>query len=147
MQTFHGTVVDIAGVGVLLRGPSGSGKSDLALRLIDRGAVLVADDRFTLRGGRRGPVAQAPERICGLLEVRGLGLLSLPAIRTCRLGLIVDLVPMADVPRLPDLASEDIVGHSVPKLTLHAFEPSAPVKVELAASQETRYAAGGPNDE
>src|SRR3546814_14236208 len=72
MQTVHATTVALDGTGVLLRGPAGSGKSDLALRLIDQGARLVADDRtaLALEGGRI--IARAPETIAGRTEVRGL---------------------------------------------------------------------------
>lgn len=134
MQTLHGTIVDIAGAGVLLRGDSASGKSDLALRLIDRGAVLVADDRFMIRDDKKGPVAFAPEKLYGYLEVRGVGILSLPAIKTCRLRLAVDLVPSGDVPRLPKPYNVQIDGITVPALALNAFEISTPIKIELAAA-------------
>ena len=80
----HGTCVAVAGVGVLLRGPPGSGKSDLALRLIDRGAELVADDRVTLRREDDGIVASAPASLAGLIEVRGVGVARVPAIARAR---------------------------------------------------------------
>lgn len=74
METVHATTIAIDGAGVLLRGPSASGKSDLALRLIDDGARLVADDR-TVLALRDGIVeASAPPSIRGKIEVRGLGI-------------------------------------------------------------------------
>lgn len=134
MQSHHGTKVDVSGAGVLLRGPSGCGKSDLAFRLIDRGATLIADDRYFVRSGSRAPVASAPNELYGLLELRGLGIQSVPAIKTTRLQLIVDLVSPGDVPRLPEGCETDVCGHKIPTMKLNAFEQSAPLKIELAAS-------------
>ncbi len=143
MQTHHGTVVDIAGVGVLLRGPSASGKSDLALRLMDRGATLVADDQFLVRSGSRGAIASAPDTLYGLLEVRGLGILSVPAIKTTPIRLIVDLVARELVPRLPEPTPKDMAGHPVSVIQLNAFEHSAPLKIELAATNLSRIGNTG----
>lgn len=138
MQTHHGTIVDVSGAGVLLRGPSGCGKSDLALRLMDRGATLIADDRYLVRPGSQAPVAWAPDELYGLLEVRGLGIQSLPAIKTTRLRLVVDLVPREEVPRLPERYEVDICGHKLPSFKINAFEHSAPIKIELAAGDAGR---------
>ncbi len=143
MQTNHGTVVDVAGVGVVLRGPSGSGKSDLALRLIDRGATLVADDQYLTRPSRRGLVAYAPEALYGLLEVRGLGILSIPAIKTTIIGLVVDLVSADDVARLPEIEFSVIAGEKIHALKSNAFEQSTPIKIELAVRDLTRIGKGG----
>ena len=143
MQTFHGTIVDIAGHGALLRGPSGCGKSDLALRLIDRGATLVADDQYLLRSSRRGLVAFAPDNLYGLLEVRGMGIVSVPAIKTTLVGLVVDLIPSSDIPRLPDKQNADLDGYLIPRLSLNAFESSTPIKIELAAADPDRIGAQG----
>lgn len=138
MQTHHGTVVDVSGAGVLLRGPSGCGKSDLALRLMDRGATLIADDRYLVRHGSKAPVAWAPDELYGLLEVRGLGIQSVPAIKTTRLRLVVDLVPIEDVPRLPERSVIVVCDHKLPTVKLNAFEQSTPIKIELAASDPAR---------
>ena len=138
MQTHHGTIVDVSGAGVLLQGPSGCGKSDLALRLIDRGATLIADDRYYVRPGSQAPVAWAPDELYGLLEVRGLGIQSFPAIKTTRLRLVVNLVVPDDVPRLPEGEEIDVCGYILPFVFLNAFEQSAPIKIELAASDPSR---------
>lgn len=143
MQPEHGTVVDIAGLGVFLRGRSGSGKSDMALRLIDRGASLVADDQVILEGRQSGLRASAPEALYGFLEVRGLGVLSLPAIRQTRLKLIVDLVPSEAVERLPKRNADTLVGIELPVLALNAFEHSAVLKIELAVRNLDRIGAVG----
>lgn len=147
MQTTHGTIIDVAGAGVLLRGPSGSGKSDLALRLIDRGATLVADDQFLTRPSRRGAVAYAPDSLYGLLEVRGLGILSIPAIKTTLLKLIVDLVPAEQVPRVPSTVFSTVEGQEIYTLMLNAFENAAPIKIELAVSDLMRSGKVGKSDE
>ena len=135
----HATVVAIDGVGVMLRGESGGGKSDLALRLVDCGALLVADDRCDLRleGGR--VIAEAPRSLAGLLEVRGVGVLPVPATPRAPLALVVDLVPADRIERLPPAATCALLGTEVPLLSLAAFESSTAAKVRLAA----RHAARG----
>src|SRR5438105_12471801 len=106
----HATAVAIATASgpraVLLRGASGSGKSDLALRLIDAGARLVADDQSEL--SRRGDtlVVRAPATITGLLEVRGIGIVRLDALAEAPVVLLVDLVPAETLERLPVRHSE-----------------------------------------
>lgn len=130
----------------MLRGPSGSGKSDLALRLIDRGATLVADDQFLTRPSRRGLVAFAPDTLYGLLEVRGLGLLSIPAIKTTLLKLIVDIVPADQVPRLPSQAFSGLEGQEICTIMLNAFENSSPIKIELAVRDLMRSGKLGKSD-
>ncbi len=135
MEQIHATVIDIDGDGVLLRGPSGCGKSDLALRLIDAGARLVADDRtdLTLSSGR--VFASAPGELSGLIEVRGVGIVSMAALEKTPLALAVDLIGGDDVERIPDPASVDILGLSVPLLRLAPFEASAAAKVRAALKE------------
>jgi serine kinase of HPr protein (carbohydrate metabolism regulator) len=117
---------------VVLRGPSGAGKSDLALRLIDRGALLVADDWLCLIPQNNALIAQAPANLRGLLEVRGVGIVRLPYVRTCHVHLVVDLVDRADVPRLPEGQTLTLSGIAVRYLQLHAFDESSPIKIALA---------------
>lgn len=142
-QTCHGTVLDVAGRGVMLRGPSGSGKSDLALRLIDRGAVLVADDQVLLEQRRLGVVASSPPSLYGLLEVRGLGIQSIPAIRQTVLHLVVDLCSRDDVPRMPEPECVEMAGHEIALVRLNAFEQSTPIKIELAVGNLLRIGSVG----
>lgn len=133
MTQLHATCVEVDGVGVLLRGPSGSGKSDLALRLIDGGARLVADDRTDLAVADGRLIASCPAALAGRLEVRGLGIGPVPSLPRAVVGLVVDLVAPAAVERLPDPTTCRIAGLALPCLALAPFEASAPAKVRLAA--------------
>jgi HPr kinase/phosphorylase len=112
------------GDGVLLIGPSGSGKSDLALRLLGRGFSLVADDRVDIDDG----VAAAPPALAGLLEVRGLGIVRLPYVATARLALVAELGAPAE--RLPALATHPALG--LPLILLDPAAASAAERVALA---------------
>ena len=130
-ETVHGTCVAIEGRGVLIEGRSGSGKSDLALRLIDRGARLVSDDYTVLLREGAALSARAPENIAGRIEVRGIGIVSMPNVAHAPLALVVRLVEAPA--RLPEEKTvRKIAGVAVPEIALAALEPSAPIKVELA---------------
>jgi serine kinase of HPr protein (carbohydrate metabolism regulator) len=128
-ETLHASCVAIGGRAVLLWGRSGSGKSDLALRLIDRGAKLVSDDYSLVvrRGGRL--FATPPATIAGRIEVRGVGIVAMPYIGDVEVALLIDLE--APVARMPDMAVRRIAGVDVPLAALAALEASAPLKVEL----------------
>ncbi len=129
-MTVHATAVAIGGRVVLLTGPPDSGKSDLALRLIDRGATLVADDRVALvRDGGR-VLAAPPPPLAGLIEVRGVGILALPYVGGLPVALVVDLV--ATPPRLPEATTVDLAGVAVPWLALAPFTASAAIRIERA---------------
>jgi len=123
--------------GVLILGKSGTGKSDLALRMIENGARLVADDRVELlvRGGQL--MARAPQRLAGLIEVRGAGIVALPHVAEARVALAVMLEARSPA-RMPDaefyappLAE---ARGKIPLLRLSAFEASAPAKIALAVA-------------
>jgi HPr kinase/phosphorylase len=128
----HGTAVEIGGRAVLLRGAPGSGKSDLALRLIDAGALLVADDRTLIRRQGAGLAAAGPAALAGRLEVRGVGILAVPWVAEAPLRLIVDLVAAAAVERLPERRAAEYLGVALPLLALAPFEASTPAKLRLA---------------
>lgn len=132
----HATCVAIDGVGVLLRGPSGSGKSDLALRLIDGGALLVADDVTELVRRADAVFAclpeAAPPETRGRLEVRGLGILPVPSLPKAPLRIVFDLAPGAAIERLPSLRPHDFLGVPLPVIPLDPFAASAAAKVRLA---------------
>jgi serine kinase of HPr protein (carbohydrate metabolism regulator) len=137
IETVHATAVSLDGVGVLLRGPSGSGKSDLALRLIDGGAALVSDDQTQLRREGAGLIVEfprsGPAALRGRVEVRGVGILAVPSVLQARLGLVVDLGAEHAIERLPEAQSCHYLGIAVPLVALQSFEASAPAKLRLAA--------------
>lgn len=140
----HGTCLAIGGEGVLLLGQPGSGKSDLALRLIDgagsglsgqmRGAMLVADDQVLIRRAEGRLIVSAPAALEGKLEIRGLGIASLPIERDVPLRLAIRLTPAPDIERLPDLEKSrmDILGLAIPLVLLDPEKPSAPARVRAA---------------
>lgn len=124
---------------VLIMGPPGSGKSDLALRLIERGARLIADDQTALFVQDGQVYAEAPPPIRGMLEMRGLGVITLEAAGPAPLGLAVEIDPQHDIARMPEPAyytQPAALGAAarVPLIRLKPFEASAPTKVAAAAS-------------
>lgn len=130
----HASCVALAGVGVLLRGPSRAGKSDLALRLLVQGGRLVADDGTDLvvREGRL--YAAAPPAIAGLIEVRGVGIVNIGCISEAEVLLVVDLVAPDEVERMPEEQWCEVVANvRVRRVALTAFEASAVPKVMVAA--------------
>jgi len=135
MIVIHATCVDIDGTAVLLRGPSAAGKSDLALRLIDSGAKLVADDQVQLTAVRGELIASAPAQLSRKIEVRGLGIFDLDDSQVsprARVTLVADLGPSADVARLPHRTTCRLDGIDISLVALAAFEASAPAKVRMA---------------
>lgn len=132
----HATCVQLGDTGVILLGPSGSGKSDLALRLIDRGAVLVADDQTQIERIDDRLVARAAPSLAGLLEVRGVGILKLPCCDASPLGLTVELHPEATLPRLPDWETHDLLGVQLPLVRLDPRAASACARIRLALAAE-----------
>jgi serine kinase of HPr protein (carbohydrate metabolism regulator) len=126
----HAGCVAIHGRGVLIAGASGRGKSDLALRLIDRGARLVSDDYTSLHAESGRLIGSAPDAIAGKIEVRGVGLVELDAVARIEIALHVDL----DAPpeRLPEPADAVFCGIRLPSIALAALEASAPIKLEQA---------------
>jgi serine kinase of HPr protein (carbohydrate metabolism regulator) len=132
-------------VGILILGESGSGKSDLALRLIACGAQLVADDRTELFMANGALMGRAPVSLAGLMEVRGLGIVALPFAAQAHVVLAVTLVETGQMPRLPqhefyrmppELALPD--SAHPPLIRLSAREASATAKICLAAAAFTK---------
>ena len=126
----HASCVAIASRAVLLAGRSGAGKSDLALRLIDRGAALVSDDYTELRMQAGRLMARAPERIAGRMEVRGIGVVECVAASDVPVCLYADLDQTPE--RLPEPRSVRLAGLDIPCVALAALEPSAAIKLEYA---------------
>jgi len=122
--------------GVLIEGPSGSGKSDLALRALDQGFRLVADDRVLVWADRGRLYGRAPDALSGLIEVRGLDVVAVEPLPLSEIALLVVL----EAPdRIPDPATEAIIGIPIPRLAVAPFESSAPAK--LSRAMETFDAA------
>ena len=144
-ELVHGTCVALGRRAALLRGPSGSGKSDLALRflfLARRGPaapeppILVADDQVCLarEGGRL--LARPPQSIRGRIEVRGVGIVDVKSLEEAELALVVDLVAAGEVERLPDGdAAVRLMGVEVPLIRLCPWEASAPIKLAVALAR------------
>lgn len=129
--TIHASCVARGDRAILISGRSGSGKSDLALRLIDRGAALVSDD-YTIVHPIDGTLfASAPANIRGRMEVRGVGILDYDTVTDVAVCLAVSLDN--EVERLPaEQSALTIAGISLPLVKLNALEASAPLKVEAA---------------
>jgi len=129
----HASCVALEGRGVLLVGPSGVGKSDVALRLIEGGAELVSDDQTEIRVAGASVVASPPEVLAGLIEVRGVGLMRLGSWCEAQVALYVELVSV-DMPidRLPEAAQVTLCGQQIKKLILPGFAASTPAKIRAA---------------
>jgi len=132
MLQVHGTSVVWKGAALLLRGPSGSGKSDLALRLIEADGQLIADDQtaLALQDGRL--LASSPPPISGLLEIRGVGLVEVPVAPPTPLELVVDLVSPEALSRMPEKEDCSYLGVALPRISIAPFEASAVAKLRYA---------------
>lgn len=130
-ENVHASSVALNGRAVLITGASGSGKSDLALRLIDRGFVLVSDDQTLIRREGERLTAAAPASIKGKLEIRGMGIVEMETVSDVPLALIVELT--SEIQRLPDdNRQRPLLGVSVPLVSIDALTASAASKVALA---------------
>lgn len=133
-QLIQATCVAIGGRGVLIQGQPGSGKSSLALALIDRGAQLVGDDGVSVVASRGTLLASPPPRITGLIEVRNVGILQRPVCSAIPVALALRLDPAA--PRLPDGPEiQTIAGVDLPCLALWPDSPVLPLRAEAALEQ------------
>ena len=140
----HATCVAISDFGVLITGKPGAGKSELALRLLDEPGygigptiletLLVADDQVALSMSEGGLLAAAPENIKGLLEVRGLGIISAPFIDTIEIALVLELANAEEIERMPSAHAlqREILGISLPCMKLDPHTVSAPARVRTA---------------
>lgn len=140
-ELVHATAIALGDKSVLIRGLSGSGKSDLALRCIAAAplahvplrAELVSDDQVVLSRTPLGIQTAPPAAIAGRIEVRGIGIVALPYCPAAQLALVVDLVAADKVPRYPlDPVTVRFLGLAVPVVELAPFEASAAVKLLLA---------------
>lgn len=137
----HGTCVALGGACALLRGRSGCGKSDLALRFLflhakslRHAASLVADDQVFLRSIANRLIASPPPSLAGKIEVRGIGIVQIAgSIPSAELRLLVDLDKYQEITRFPEGEQfEQVLGFEIPRIALDPFEPSAPIKLALA---------------
>ena len=130
-ETHHASTVAADGRAVLITGPSGSGKSDLALRLIDRGFTLVSDDQTIVRRDGSRLIASAPPNIAGKLEIRGVGIVEMDTVKDVPVALVVQLT--SEIERLPDERRErPVLGIKLPLVSVDALTASAASKVALA---------------
>jgi len=130
-ETVHASTVAIEGRAVLITGPSGSGKSDLTLRLLDRGFTLVSDDQTIVKRDGDRLLASPPPTIAGKLEIRGIGIVEMDTLTDQPIALIVELT--GEIQRMPDDNRErPILGVNVPFVSIDAMAASAPSKVALA---------------
>src|SRR4051812_5162698 len=130
-ETVHASPLASDGRAVLITGPSGSGKSDLTLRLLDRGFTLVSDDQTIVKREGDRLVASAPANIAGKLEIRGIGIVDMDNVGNVPVALLVELT--SDIQRLPDDSRvRPILGVPLPLVSVDAMAASAPSKVALA---------------
>ena len=146
--TIHGTLVQVEQQGLLLRGPSGSGKSDLALRLIAGSFAndicttppkLVADDRVIIEQRGRKLYGRAPKTLKGLLEIRHIGIETVPFVSEAAITALVEFKPVTALERLPKKTwdTEQLLGVNLPLIALDQSEASAPIKLIFAAKKLT----------
>jgi serine kinase of HPr protein (carbohydrate metabolism regulator) len=130
-ESVHASTVTKDGRAVLISGPSGSGKSDLTLRLLDRGFTLVSDDQTLVRREGDRLIASPPANIAGKLEIRGIGIVEMEHVVDVPIALLVELT--SDIQRLPDQDRErPLLGVSLPLVGIDAMAASAPSKVAVA---------------
>ncbi|MBE6443997.1 MAG: hypothetical protein E7020_04955 [Alphaproteobacteria bacterium] len=133
-SNIHATAIKIKNKGVLFIGKSGSGKSDLSLRLIvENKAKIIADDRVIVRNIREKLIASAPINLRGLMEVRGIGIVNLDFISEAQIDLVVGLT-LDKIERLPENKYYSIENLKLPFIELNPFEASASAKLLTAIS-------------
>lgn len=139
MENIYATCLELNHKGILLIGPSGSGKSDLALRLIkEKQATLIADDRTDIELVSGEVIASCPQPIQGLLEVRGIGIVKMPHKEKSKISLVIELTNnLEQIERLPQAETTTLLGVEVKKIRLYPFELSAVHKVSLACDENS----------
>ena len=133
-MNYHGTSLIFNKRGLLLRGKSGAGKSDLALRLIHQGATLIADDQTDLVAKGSDLIATCPRALEGKLEVRGIGIIDVPFVKKPPLHIIIDLMNWQNIERHPERETEQIEGVTCNLYKLDPFELSFYDKIKIITS-------------
>lgn len=119
--------------GALIEGPSGTGKSDLTIRMMVAGFRLVADDRVTVWKSGDGVFGKAPQALSGLLEARGVGIIPAAPLEFCQIALLVNCRrEPSEVERMPEPTPADILGVPIPQIELWPFEAAGPAKLRRA---------------
>jgi len=137
-KKFHSTSVVIEDLGLLIRGQSGSGKSDLALRLIDSGATLISDDLTICKKIGDYLYLYPHSNTKGLLEVREIGIMTVPYVENIKLTLVVELVE-EEFERIPGMMSCSILGMKFPKIKIFGKSSSAVAKIKIKLNQIRNY--------
>ena len=134
LKRMHSTSVVIDDNGVLILGDSGSGKSDLALRLIDNGATLISDDISICRKNSNNIYLYCPPEIKGLLEVREIGIITVPFVERIKLRLVVNLKSNNNE-RFPKDSSFRILGIKIPIINIEGKNSSAVAKIKVKLNE------------
>ena len=139
MENIYATCLELNHKGILLIGPSGSGKSDLALRLIkEKQSILISDDRTNIELVSGAIIASCPQTIQGLLEVRGIGIVKMPHKKQSKISLVIELTNnLSQIERLPLFETITLLGIEIKKIRLYPFELSAVHKVALACDENS----------
>ena len=138
-KKFHSTSVVIEDLGILIRGQSGIGKSDLALRLIDSGATLISDDLTICKKNGDYLYLHPHSSTKGLLEVREIGIMTVPYVENIKLTLVGELVEQ-EFERIPRTMSCNILGIKFPKIKIFGKNSSAVAKIKIKLNQIRSYA-------
>ena len=134
MTLMYASCVEFMKAGLLICGPTGSGKSDLCLRLIDAGAKLVSDDQTIVENCNGKLIAGAPDSIKGMLEIREIGIVETPFIDKTEIRLKLDLQSFVKIDRMPEMRTESIENVAIPVFCLDAFSVSAVIKIKTFLS-------------
>ena len=137
-KRFHSTSLVVEDSGLLIIGESGIGKSDLALRMIDSGAMLIADDITICKKINNFIYLFSPEETKGLLEVREIGIITVPFIENIKLSLVVQLINEENI-RYPENENYLILGIKVPKIKIYGKNSSAVAKIKVKLNQIKNY--------
>lgn len=129
-EILHASAVSLDGCGVLIIGPSGSGKSALALEMMSRGAVLIADDSTCVTQSAGLLIASVPASIAGRIEARGIGILAAHTAPPSPISLVVDLAQKSRG-RLPEPQSTDLLGVCINLISVAGLVSPAGAIIQL----------------